>query len=41
MLGSRRRASSGMIYNPLTRVFALGRDTDVNYMLHARHGRGA
>ena len=31
----------GMTYNPLTRVFALGRDTDVNYMVHARPGRGA
>jgi len=30
----------GMTYNPLTRVFALGRDTDVNYMVHARPGRG-
>ena len=30
----------GMTYNPLTRVFALGRDTDVNYMVHARNGRG-
>jgi 2-polyprenyl-6-hydroxyphenyl methylase / 3-demethylubiquinone-9 3-methyltransferase len=26
----------GMTYNPLTRVYALGRDTDVNYMLRAR-----
>jgi 2-polyprenyl-6-hydroxyphenyl methylase/3-demethylubiquinone-9 3-methyltransferase len=25
----------GMTYNPLTRVYALGRDTDVNYMVHA------
>ena len=25
----------GMTYNPLTRVYALGRDTGVNYMLHA------
>jgi 2-polyprenyl-6-hydroxyphenyl methylase / 3-demethylubiquinone-9 3-methyltransferase len=25
----------GMTYNPITRVFALGRDTDVNYMVHA------
>ncbi|HEX2828799.1 MAG TPA: bifunctional 2-polyprenyl-6-hydroxyphenol methylase/3-demethylubiquinol 3-O-methyltransferase UbiG [Burkholderiales bacterium] len=24
----------GMTYNPLTRVYALGRDTDVNYILH-------
>ncbi|MCC7546129.1 MAG: bifunctional 2-polyprenyl-6-hydroxyphenol methylase/3-demethylubiquinol 3-O-methyltransferase UbiG [Burkholderiales bacterium] len=27
---------TGMTYNPLTQVYALGRDTDVNYMLHAR-----
>jgi 2-polyprenyl-6-hydroxyphenyl methylase/3-demethylubiquinone-9 3-methyltransferase len=26
----------GMTYNPLTRVYALGRDTDVNYILHGR-----
>jgi 2-polyprenyl-6-hydroxyphenyl methylase/3-demethylubiquinone-9 3-methyltransferase len=26
----------GMTYNPLTRVYALGQDTDVNYILHAR-----
>ena len=26
----------GMTYNPLTRVYALGRDTDVNYILHCR-----
>jgi 2-polyprenyl-6-hydroxyphenyl methylase/3-demethylubiquinone-9 3-methyltransferase len=25
----------GMTYNPLTRIFALGRDTDVNYIVHA------
>jgi len=25
----------GMTYSPLTRVYALGRDTDVNYILHA------
>jgi 2-polyprenyl-6-hydroxyphenyl methylase/3-demethylubiquinone-9 3-methyltransferase len=25
----------GMTYNPLTKVYALGRDTDVNFMLHA------
>lgn len=24
----------GMIYNPLTRVYALGADTDVNYIMH-------
>jgi 2-polyprenyl-6-hydroxyphenyl methylase/3-demethylubiquinone-9 3-methyltransferase len=27
----------GMTYNPLTHVYALGRDTDVNYMLRARY----
>ncbi|HQR53214.1 MAG TPA: bifunctional 2-polyprenyl-6-hydroxyphenol methylase/3-demethylubiquinol 3-O-methyltransferase UbiG [Burkholderiales bacterium] len=26
---------TGMTYNPLTQTFALGRDTDVNYLLHA------
>lgn len=26
----------GMSYNPLTRVYSLGRDTDVNYLVHAR-----
>jgi 2-polyprenyl-6-hydroxyphenyl methylase/3-demethylubiquinone-9 3-methyltransferase len=25
----------GMTYNPLTKVYALGRDTDVNYIVHA------
>jgi 2-polyprenyl-6-hydroxyphenyl methylase/3-demethylubiquinone-9 3-methyltransferase len=25
----------GMTYNPVTRVYSLGRDTDVNYILHA------
>ena len=29
---------SGMTYNPLTRIYALGSDTDVNYMLAARLG---
>ena len=27
----------GMTYNPLTRIYALGADTDVNYILHARN----
>ena len=27
---------TGMTYNPVTRVYALGADTDVNYILHAR-----
>jgi 2-polyprenyl-6-hydroxyphenyl methylase/3-demethylubiquinone-9 3-methyltransferase len=26
----------GMTYNPLTRTYALGSDTDVNYILHGR-----
>jgi 2-polyprenyl-6-hydroxyphenyl methylase/3-demethylubiquinone-9 3-methyltransferase len=26
----------GMTYNPLSKVYALGRDTDVNYILYAR-----
>jgi len=25
----------GMTYNPLTKIYALGRDTDVNYLVHA------
>ncbi|MCL4798134.1 MAG: bifunctional 2-polyprenyl-6-hydroxyphenol methylase/3-demethylubiquinol 3-O-methyltransferase UbiG [Burkholderiales bacterium] len=28
----------GMTYNPLTKIYSLGRDTDVNYILHARKG---
>ena len=28
------RNISGMSYNPLTRIYALGADTDVNYLLH-------
>jgi 2-polyprenyl-6-hydroxyphenyl methylase/3-demethylubiquinone-9 3-methyltransferase len=28
--------TTGMTYNPLTRVYALGRDTDVNYILHCQ-----
>lgn len=26
---------TGMTYNPLTRIYKLGRDVDVNYMIHA------
>ncbi|MCZ7564807.1 MAG: bifunctional 2-polyprenyl-6-hydroxyphenol methylase/3-demethylubiquinol 3-O-methyltransferase UbiG [Burkholderiales bacterium] len=26
----------GMTYNPLTKIYSLGRDTDVNYILHVR-----
>lgn len=29
----------GMTYNPLTKVYSLGRDTDVNYLLHTRRER--
>jgi 2-polyprenyl-6-hydroxyphenyl methylase/3-demethylubiquinone-9 3-methyltransferase len=28
----------GMTYSPFTKSYALGRDTDVNYILHARKG---
>jgi 2-polyprenyl-6-hydroxyphenyl methylase/3-demethylubiquinone-9 3-methyltransferase len=27
---------TGMTYNPLTRVYSLGRDVDVNYMIACR-----
>lgn len=27
---------TGMTYNPLTKIYKLGRDVDVNYMMHAR-----
>lgn len=30
------REISGVLYNPLTQSFSLGRDVDVNYLLHAR-----
>jgi 2-polyprenyl-6-hydroxyphenyl methylase/3-demethylubiquinone-9 3-methyltransferase len=26
---------TGMTYNPFTKAYALGRDADVNYILHA------
>jgi 2-polyprenyl-6-hydroxyphenyl methylase/3-demethylubiquinone-9 3-methyltransferase len=26
----------GMTYNPFTKVYALGSDTDVNYIMHAQ-----
>jgi 2-polyprenyl-6-hydroxyphenyl methylase/3-demethylubiquinone-9 3-methyltransferase len=29
----------GMTYNPLTHVYSLGRDTDVNYLIHAQRMR--
>ena len=28
---------TGMTYNPLTRVYSLGKDVDVNYLIGARH----
>jgi 2-polyprenyl-6-hydroxyphenyl methylase/3-demethylubiquinone-9 3-methyltransferase len=31
---------TGMTYNPLTKVYRLGRDVDVNYMMHAVDTRG-
>jgi 2-polyprenyl-6-hydroxyphenyl methylase/3-demethylubiquinone-9 3-methyltransferase len=27
---------SGMLYNPITQAFSIGRDVDVNYLVHAR-----
>ncbi|MBI4292217.1 MAG: bifunctional 2-polyprenyl-6-hydroxyphenol methylase/3-demethylubiquinol 3-O-methyltransferase UbiG [Betaproteobacteria bacterium] len=30
----------GMTYNPFTKVYALGRDTDVNYLVHAQRPSG-
>jgi 2-polyprenyl-6-hydroxyphenyl methylase/3-demethylubiquinone-9 3-methyltransferase len=33
--GLRPADITGMTYNPITRVYSLGRDTDVNYLLHA------
>lgn len=27
----------GMGYNPLTKIYSLGRDTDVNYLMHTRY----
>lgn len=30
---------TGMTYNPLTDVYRLGRDTDVNYLVHATRGQ--
>jgi 2-polyprenyl-6-hydroxyphenyl methylase/3-demethylubiquinone-9 3-methyltransferase len=31
----------GMTYNPLTKTYALGKDTSVNYILHARKPQAA
>ncbi|MBR0566329.1 bifunctional 2-polyprenyl-6-hydroxyphenol methylase/3-demethylubiquinol 3-O-methyltransferase UbiG [Azoarcus sp. L1K30] len=37
--GLNPQALIGMTYNPLTKVYSLGRDTDVNYLLHTRRER--
>jgi len=29
---------TGMTYNPLTKLYALAKDTDVNYIMHCRMG---
>lgn len=29
---------TGMLYNPLTKVYSLGRDTSVNYLMHCHRG---
>ncbi|SDX70559.1 bifunctional 2-polyprenyl-6-hydroxyphenol methylase/3-demethylubiquinol 3-O-methyltransferase UbiG [Marinobacter mobilis] len=34
------RDLTGMTYNPITKIYRLGRDVDVNYMMHAVDGRG-
>jgi 2-polyprenyl-6-hydroxyphenyl methylase/3-demethylubiquinone-9 3-methyltransferase len=34
--GLRVEDVTGMTYNPLTRVYSLGKDADVNYILHAQ-----
>ncbi|MDX1458365.1 MAG: bifunctional 2-polyprenyl-6-hydroxyphenol methylase/3-demethylubiquinol 3-O-methyltransferase UbiG [Marinobacter sp.] len=33
------RDLTGMTYNPITKVYRLGRDVDVNYLMHAVDGR--
>ena len=35
------RELTGMTYNPVTKVYKLGRDVDVNYLMHARDIREA
>ncbi|OEY65022.1 bifunctional 2-polyprenyl-6-hydroxyphenol methylase/3-demethylubiquinol 3-O-methyltransferase UbiG [Marinobacter sp. X15-166B] len=37
--GLQLRDLTGMTYNPVTKVYRLGRDVDVNYMMHACDGR--
>jgi len=36
--GLEMRDLTGMTYNPITKVYALGRDVDVNYILATRRG---
>ena len=33
------RDLTGMTYNPITKAYRLGRDVDVNYMMHAMDTR--
>jgi 2-polyprenyl-6-hydroxyphenyl methylase/3-demethylubiquinone-9 3-methyltransferase len=33
------RDLTGMTYNPITKTYRLGRDVDVNYMMHAMDTR--
>jgi 2-polyprenyl-6-hydroxyphenyl methylase/3-demethylubiquinone-9 3-methyltransferase len=33
------RDLTGMTYNPITRSYKLGRDVDVNYLMHAQDAR--
>lgn len=35
------RELTGMTYNPITKIYKLGRDVDVNYLMHARDIREA
>lgn len=34
--GLQTEAMTGLSYNPLTKVYSLGQDTDVNYLMHTR-----
>ena len=37
--GLRVREQCGLTYNPVTKAYKLGRDVDVNYLMHARDTR--
>ncbi len=39
--GLAQREMRGMVYNPLTDIWSLGQDTDVNYLVSAVEGEGA